>query len=177
MICVLRIIGYFVIFVNPVVGVLLSMFLDIIDGLLFGFGGFSLEEYHRFDKPVDYIQYVFMLIPAYFQPIFTIYVALLLFRTVGMLLYRRYHSRWLFVIFPNVAEYYFLLYFLNQAFGWFTYSGNEVTILLMLYLFKLLHEYYLHIMRDNKNIITFKLMYRLRLALGFRPIEGNPYIK
>ena len=156
---------------NPILGVIISILLDIADYYFFSFGRFRLSEYHAMDKPIDYIQYIFMIIPAIDTPILVPYLVLLWWRTVGMvgfelgLIKVKY-----FILFPNIAEYIFLAYFIIQwlkldisVFDWYVF----IPILL----FKLWQEWQLHKPKKSDRIMEDNFMYRFRRWLGFSPLK------
>ncbi len=146
----MRVSGYIYMLYRPLEGMILSIFLDILDWFILSFGKFKKEDYHKIDKPLDYLQYLF-LIPIVFNTyIFEAYMLLLGWRTIGQIIASKTGNRALYFFFPNIAEYLALLYFIKVRFNlnieldaWFIVAG--------LITFKLVQEYWIHIKKASHS--------------------------
>jgi hypothetical protein len=142
-IIVMRLSGYAVIPFYPLEGMILSIIFDYADWMIMTVSDLPKALYHRLDKIIDYIQYIVLIPVLYNTEIFPLYMIFLVWRTVGHILFEKYNNKKLFFIFPNMAEYLALLYFLNLRFNW-NLNVQSVEVLLMLLVFKLVTEYILH---------------------------------
>ncbi len=143
LVVILRIAGYFTILWYPLEGILLSMFLDILDWYILSWGGVPRSTYHKVDKPIDYIQYLFMIPPILSTPIFPTYMLFLIWRTIGHLVYYKTGKRAFFILFPNVAEYIAIVYFISERYG-LGVSANSLQVILIIIIFKIVMEVWLH---------------------------------
>lgn len=141
---VMRISGYVYMLYRPLEGILLSMLFDVLDWLILSFGKLPLKEYHNVDKPLDYLQYLF-LIPLVFNTyIFDAYILLLAYRTLGQFVVSYFKDRRLYFLFPNFAEYLALAYFLIQRFNW-NLELDSIYFIVSLTILKLVQEYWIHV--------------------------------
>ena len=129
----------------PLEALLASMLLDVLDSFFFAFANFDKKQYHNWDKALDYLHYLILLIVICKSPIFLVAVGLLVFRSIGHYLFNKTGDHRLFIIFPNIYEYYVLAYLLIIRFD-IVLSINSWQIWLGLFLFKLAQEYYVHFM-------------------------------
>lgn len=140
----MRLTGYVYIFFNPILGIFLSMFLDVLDWFILSFGRIKREDYDRIDKPLDYIQYLFLIPILFNTPIFNFYIFLLLYRTFGYIFVRLTKNEKLFIFFPNFAEYYALAYLLINEYD-INLSLYSFELFISLFLLKIFQEYWIHI--------------------------------
>ncbi|HVX92656.1 MAG TPA: hypothetical protein VHA74_00915 [Candidatus Dojkabacteria bacterium] len=149
-----RFLGYVFILYRPLEGILFSILFDILDFEILSIGNIHWKLYNKIEKPVDYFQYIFMLVPAYYTPVFLPYVILLGIRTMGMGAYYIFNSDRVFIIFPNMAEYFLLFYFIFQRLN-INISVVSWQFLAILYIFKLAQEYIMH--QKDSNDMGIKL--------------------
>lgn len=128
----------------PFYGMLLSILFDILDWFILSFGRLKREQYDNIDKPLDYLQYS-VLIPILINtPILFPYLLLLLYRTIGYYIVKKFNNEKLYIFFPNLAEYIALLYFFNIEFN-LNIEIFSTQIILSLIAIKLFQEYWIHI--------------------------------
>jgi hypothetical protein len=105
----IRIIGAFLFFINPWLGWLTFIFLDLIDSIpwrdVAKLGSF---EYEMIDKDVDTFIFVVMLMSSFYSDAFLALLGLLLFRLIGQMLFIRTKNESFLIIFPNLFEAYWL---------------------------------------------------------------------
>lgn len=139
-----RFLAYFLIYLSPVWGMVLAIFLDSWDWDYLEKYKVSKDWYHRIDKVVDYLEYLVIIPLILGTPIASLYMIFLVWRTIGTILYffAGMKTR-LFILFPNVAEYLALAYFISETyqFGW---NVTSLPWLVGLLIFKLLMELQLH---------------------------------
>ncbi|KKR06099.1 MAG: hypothetical protein UT34_C0001G0139 [candidate division WS6 bacterium GW2011_GWF2_39_15] len=162
LVIILRLLGYLVIPFKPLEGILLSMFLDCVDWWILSWGGIPKRMYHVLDKPLDYIQYLVMLIPLFHTPIFPAYALLLLWRTIGLIIYTKKHSNKIFALFPNVAELLALIYLISEKFN-LNINVLDFKILFLLLVIKVIQEFWLHYFSRG---VTYQWIYNLRKILS-----------
>ena len=93
------------IFWYPLWGLIWSFIFDILDArILLHMVGFSREQYHMWDKNIDWTAYVIMLTVASSYGMFLPLFLLLFFRFMGQFMYLRTHNTWFFIFFPNLFE-------------------------------------------------------------------------
>lgn len=104
---IIRIVAGFLFFWDPLVGWLVMVILDILDGQIFMHGlGMSQAVYHYTDKIFDMIVFGFMLVVAIGAPYFWLVAVLFGYRLVGQIIYFiNKNENWLlfFVNFFEVA--------------------------------------------------------------------------
>lgn len=139
-----RLANDFFMLVFPLPGLLLSIFWDIMDTYCFILGDFTRKEYHLFDKVMDYIHYLFVLLISYNLGTFNIIFAWFVFRSIGHVIHLFFKNDKIFIIFPNVFEYLVLaeLIFIGLK---LPYSIQNVWIVAAIVVIKTLHEIYIHL--------------------------------
>lgn len=99
----------------PLPGILAALILDAVDQTIFqGLSGVDLSGYQGYDKALD----IYYLAVAYIATLrnWTSYAAvrisrfLFYYRLVGVVLFELTGARWLLLVFPNVFEYFFIVY-------------------------------------------------------------------
>jgi hypothetical protein len=99
----------------PLPGILAALILDAVDQTIFqGLSGVDLSGYQGYDKALD----IYYLAIAYIATLrnWTNYAAvrisrfLFYYRLVGVVLFELTQFRWLLLVFPNVFEYFFIVY-------------------------------------------------------------------
>lgn len=139
-----RLLSYLSIYITPFWGMILAIYFDAWDWDYLQKYNMPKHWYHRIDKVVDYIEYIVILPLMFFTPVFYWYVGFLIWRTLGTLLYFFAKTKdSIFVLFPNVAEYIALFYFMSVTFslGWNVVSAPW---LLGIVIYKLAVELQLH---------------------------------
>lgn len=129
---------------NPFWGIVVSMILDMLDWYILSFAGLKVQQYHDIDKPLDYLQYIFLIPSVFNTSIFEAYIILLAWRTIGQIIFSKSNSHKIFILFPNIAEYLAFLYFFRLEFN-LNFQLDEPLIVFGLFLFKLIQECVLHI--------------------------------
>jgi hypothetical protein len=129
---------------NPFWGMVISMVLDMIDWHILGFSGLKHKYYHEIDKPLDYIQYLFLIPLVFNTTIFEPYILLLAWRTIGQVMFSKFNTHRIFILFPNIAEYLAFLYFFRLEFS-LNFQLDDPSIVFGLIIFKLAQESILHI--------------------------------
>ncbi len=114
-----RFLGFSIIFFNPVLGILISIYLDIWDWDYYNKYHFPVEKsYHRIDRLMDFVQYIVMYCFIWNSPVFWVYTGFFLLRFIGMVIFIFfYNNDGIFVFAPNIVEYIGLFYAVNIAFG------------------------------------------------------------
>jgi hypothetical protein len=152
------------IFNSPFFVVVTATFLDMIDGDLASQGVLSKSEYQILDKIMDNWWYLWVLIYSYFQlsNFFVFLFVLFVYRTVGFGLFLYRKNRKVFMFFPNFFENAFFLFFFVNYFGWHQLiSGiNLYYSLIVVFLLKLLDEYWLHVLKKSFVEDVFKFKWR-----------------
>jgi hypothetical protein len=162
-ISVIRISGYLYMFVDPIVGILVSFFFDIIDSwILYMFGVPYKGYYHSIDKRLDYLQYIIMIPLVVRYPIFPYFIAVLIYRTIGDLLVYITGKRYYFLFFPNFVEYIVLIFLVIDRYS-LPVKWDNPYIITALIAIKLVQEGVLHIFGKDKSYLTcFKYLPQLR---------------
>lgn len=156
---VVRLFLPFFIFSFPIVTVLLSYFVDMIDGdLLESFVGLKRKTYQKYDKLLDSWWLSFIMAYIYFNniPYYGWFLWLFLYRMFGVLLVMINGSEWLLFVFPNVFETFFVIYlFFPQWFGLEVGSLRDpIPLFIIITVITLIREYWLHI--ANRDIFNLK---------------------
>src|SRR3989344_4920178 len=81
----LRIFIPFLIFSKPLLALLLSLVLDMVDGQLFYFLGYRWDQYNKVDKLLDFWWYLFILFFFWGKTTFPIAAILFTYRSIGQL--------------------------------------------------------------------------------------------
>ena len=140
---ILRISVYFLIPFYPLEAIVVSILLDMIDWHILSWGNVTQGLYHKIDKPLDYLQYLFMIPPLLNTPIFIPYIALLVWRTIGHFLYEKFQKRFVFILFPNMGEYIAIVYLISNRFE-LNINPLAPNIFLLILSFKLAQETWIH---------------------------------
>lgn len=148
LVIVYRIAGYVFMMYRPLEGMIISFIFDMLDWWTFSFGKLPVEIYEDYDKPLDYIQYIFLIPLLYSTPIFLPYMLFLIWRTLGHLVYHKTLNRKFFILFPNIAEYIAFIYFLDLQVPLDLYPLSPLPFAGIL-LFKLFQEIGLHYSPKN----------------------------
>ena len=128
----------------------LTMFiLDLVDYNFALRSGITFKTYQNIDKALDAISRIYLVIAVYYHhlPLSWLILALLIFRSVGDLLYYTTRRELFFLVFPNILEFFFPAYlmYLFILGGQNKYQPIILAVLLLLSLIlKLVHEYSLH---------------------------------
>lgn len=105
----LRVIGALFIFFQPLIGIIISYFLDWFDSyLLIQRAGISRAQYHMLDKNLDEFWSVIMLIVGWHTPFVGLLAGLFVYRLIGHLVYLATNDTRIFLLFPNVFDFVFL---------------------------------------------------------------------
>lgn len=144
----LRIISAPLIFVWPLPAIILSVFLDIIDGDLAA-PVVTKKRYELVDKNLDLWWFVNIMIYALIKyPNYRIYLLILFsYRLIGQLIYYVSHNRKVLMLFPNFFEWIFYLIF---------FGINYYPFTLMVVLAKIFQEWFLHVADLSLKEIIFK---------------------
>lgn len=145
---VMRISGYIFMLFYPFEGLILSLFFDCLDQYFFAWGNIGKEHYHKWDKPIDYLEYPIILYLCLDTQVFPVIIILFAYRTIGHVLYYFRKDDKIFILFPNILEYYFLVYLVITRFN-FAININDWRIWLGLIIFKLIQEVYVHIFPND----------------------------
>lgn len=151
LVILIRVLSSFLVFWKPIEAIFLSFFLDIIDGTILAYYGWKREEYHRIDKPLDFFHYVLLLIVAMNTSVFFIALLLFIFRMIGHVLFEFSKDDRVFILFPNIFEYYLLLHLIFVKYIP-DLSVNRWWILLLLIIFKLCIEIFRHYFKFDWNM-------------------------
>lgn len=161
-----RFLCYFLIPFWPVEGMILAIILDILDYQYFAREGIAMDQYRLMDKPIDYLQYLFMIPLAITTPVWTLYWITLLWRTIGSLFKKYTGWKYTYVIFPNMAEYILLIYFMAERFDW-NIEVASYEVLLGLLTFKTIIELYIGFVTNKPELTLTEIMRKL---LGMEPL-------
>ncbi len=134
----------------PVLMVIASVLLDIIDGLIFATAGFNIKKYQYWDKWADLFWYSFVLIYVFYsypnKLLLVIFSLLYVLRLVGHTLFFLTRNRRFFFYCPNVFEAFFWFYLLALK------TNPELlklpTVIYALIIaagLKLIQEYHIHV--------------------------------
>lgn len=159
---ILRIVAPALLFVSPWVGCIVNLFLDMIDGLVFEKAGFSNARYNRFDKPLDFYWYVWIMIYILANratiPHVWLFGAFFIIRLIGQIGYSITENHMFYFYFPNIFEAFFWAYVLNDVTGWsdFRKTSSLLIWLAVVLAFKIPIEYFLHVAKLSVTNIIFK---------------------
>ncbi|MDO8551245.1 MAG: hypothetical protein Q7S03_01000 [bacterium] len=145
----LRVFLPFLIFFHPLLVFLLFNLLDFIDYTFFVKLGTKQKDYQMVDKALDLFSQFFIMLFGLSTPYAPFFLFLFSFRLFGSLLYFFTRKHIFFLVFPNLIEVLFLAHLLSLYLG-----GYFFPLLLILFLLKVLQEYFIHIQ-----------IYRLRTPL------------
>ena len=141
----------------PLLGALLAIALDYVDFELYrDFNHGNLEHYQEMDKILDMY---YLSIEAYVTASFknrtvkkTLF-ALYIYRFLGFILFTFTQNIWVLLIFPNVFEALFIFYLASKRIfkkDIIPSFKSLIPILLILFILKLIHEYFIHITTVEK---------------------------
>lgn len=148
-------IGLFI-FRYPLFGGIASIIADYFDlQILMAIDPQHIGMYQELDKMLDFY---YLSIEAYvamkWKVRFVKYTALFLYiyRLIGTIIFETYKLEWILVVFPNVFEYFFLIYYVYRKF--FTHNiflNKRVVVGLVLAILvpKIAHEYLLHVNKTH----------------------------
>ena len=105
----LRICTPLLIFIQPLLALGTSLVLDAIDGQLFFNAGYRWEQYNRVDKILDYWWYICIIIFFWSSALFIPALLFFIFRSIGQALGIILKKEKIYVLFPNILEWFFLL--------------------------------------------------------------------
>ncbi|HRI05957.1 MAG TPA: hypothetical protein PLV59_03375 [Candidatus Dojkabacteria bacterium] len=146
----LRIGAYLFIPFYPLEAIALSIILDMLDWHILSWGNVPKEVYHKIDKPLDYIQYIFMIPMLIGTHIFIAYMGLLIWRTIGHYLYSKYQKRFVFILFPNIAEYIAIVYLVSERFH-LNIDPLSTQVFTLILIFKLIQEIWIHYLAKGSS--------------------------
>ncbi len=149
-IVILRILFAPLIFIWPLISIILSFFLDIIDVEFASKGVLTLEKYERYDKALDLWWYITIMAFSWFYLSDYKIILLILFalRIIGSIIFFIKNNRRIFFIFPNFFEnVFFLIFFstyfkqLNILLGEKFFYFSIITVITL----KIFQEWWIHI--------------------------------
>lgn len=149
-IVLLRIIAAPLIFIWPLLSVILSFFLDVVDIEFASRRVLTLSKYERYDKALDTWWYINVMIFAWFQMPNYRYILLILFvfRSIGEVIFFIKNDRRIFFLFPNFFENIFFLIFFSIYFKPLHFLLSEKYIyfsLSVVIIAKIFQEWWVHI--------------------------------
>lgn len=136
---------------HPLLIFILVSLLDCVDFVLLRGAGLEMKDYQRIDKSLDLYFQFFMMLFGLSTGYFVIFLALYLYRLLGIFFYfKRLNRHWL-VASPNLVEVLFLSFVLSNAF-----ALNFASVLAVLFVLKMIQEYYL-ILSERSGLTVFEL--------------------
>jgi len=146
----LRILSAPLIFIWPLLSIILSFFLDIIDIEFASRKVLTLDEYERQDKILDLWWYLNAVIFSWFHLPYYRFLLLILFifRAIGEVIFFIKNDRKVFFLFPNFFENIFFLIFLSVYFKQLNFLLNSKFIFFSLsvaIIAKIFQEWWIHI--------------------------------
>jgi hypothetical protein len=160
----LRFIFPMFIFSFPALTVFVAIFLDAVDGEFASQEVLSHEKYQIVDKLMDNWFDLWALAYSYFafNDFFIFLLILIVFRFIGLAVFLKFGRRGALVIFPNFFENAFLLFFFVSLFnlGFLITGVNLYYSLTAVFVFKILQEYWLHILKKSLVEDVFKFGWR-----------------
>lgn len=149
-IVILRIVSAPLIFVWPLLSIILSFFLDIIDIEFASRGVLTLKEYERFDKSLDLWWYTNAMVFSwlYLFEYRNFLLILFILRIIGDAIYFIKKNRRIFFIFPNFFENVFFLVFFSLSFKQLNFLLDKkyfLISLLAVIIIKIFQEWWIHI--------------------------------
>ncbi len=148
--CLLRLITVFLIFINPLMALVFQLALDILDGINASRGGVLKRQYHNIDKGLDIYWYLITLIYFILQQRFlqfqNLLIILFLWRVFGYLMFLWKGKKIWFAICPNFYEQVVILIIISEVLGpqFLREPGWRELLLGVLFTIKLLQEFLLH---------------------------------
>ena len=144
---ILRILVAPLIFIWPLLSIIVSFFLDLIDAD-FAHKVVSKKLYQIIDKNLDLWWFINVMIYSYIKyPDYKIYLLILFaYRFLGQLIYYISGNRNILLFFPNFFEWVFFLIFLGKNYYPSVIAGQTFySILLVIFFVKIFHEWFLHV--------------------------------
>lgn len=110
----LRFILPFYVFVDPLMGTIVSVFMDGPDGYFSFKAGRSWQWYHKWDKLADYWWYILIMVYALLHqlPIVNYLAILFILRSIGQFITLKKKESWMLIFFPNILENYWIAFVL-----------------------------------------------------------------
>lgn len=132
------------IFVNPLIAWVSSLFFDGFDGQLFWESGINWKVYNAVDKVLDYWWYLFILTYFYLEAteFIVIALALLAYRTLGQVVGVVMSYEKAYLVFPNLYEWFFVFAVIVGLGGWLALG---LALLTAMFFEWLIHSSNLHI--------------------------------
>jgi len=139
-------------FIDPIYAIIVDLVYDGIDGWFFRY--FMKVEttsliYQNYDKLFDYLFYIALIIALFRVQIhyFPVFFALLIFRSIGQIVYFIKHDRKILFYFPNLFEETALVVLLFERFSPNQFAKPLIIIVLALIVvvFKIANEYMIHV--------------------------------
>ena len=130
LIILVRILIPFIIFVHPLIAFVFSQVADAFDGQMYFNAKVRWHVYNRIDKTLDYWWYIFIIIyfNIHFPSLFILAVGLLIYRTIGQFYSMYFNKEKVFIFFPNILEWFFVLLILFPNINTFIALGASVLI-------------------------------------------------
>ncbi len=149
-IILLRLLSAPLIFLWPLISIILSFFLDIIDIEFASRGILTLSEYERSDKALDLWWYSnAMLFSWFYLPYYRLFLlTLFIFRIVGDAIFFLKNNRRIFFLFPNFFENIFLLIFFSLYFKQLNFLLDKKYFFISIsiaIIIKIFQEWWIHI--------------------------------
>lgn len=162
-----RILAALYILVEPFWGFVAYLFFDFVDGYLFSKPGLTTVQYMKFDRPLDWLGYLTMLVVVSNTRFFPFFLILLGFRLVGQIYYMKTSNVKYYILFPNFYEVFYVwfivLYLLDGRY--FIVGAREVLFLILLFIFQFIRELLIH--KYQHDYLKKHGQYKIALKLGF----------
>lgn len=140
-----------IIFTHPFVAMFINLFLDAPDGFISYKAGWPWKKYHVYDKIFDWWWYVFILIYSFSLPVFSVILILFSMRSVGQLYSAITKDEKFLLYFPNIMEWYFVLYMVATRLlssGFEVFSLGNLILLLIATIVAISQEYRIHVKKS-----------------------------
>lgn len=146
----LRIASPFLVFKDPVLGLFIVWFLDLIDGDIASLGVLTKKQYQEVDKALDFWWYTIALIWSftYLPNYFTLLSSLFLLRLLGTVMFYVKHNKKVLFFFANYYENVLILLLLGtyaQKLSFLIEKPAYYYWMALAIVFKIAQEYWLHI--------------------------------
>ncbi len=142
----------FNIFSHPIFSSIASGFLDYTDCYLAFRAGFKWQQYHLYDKVMDYWWYIFIFLYSWNTEIRIVILILFVYRSIGQMVALITGNEKIFLYFPNVLEKYFFLYVISGIFPQtrnFFQGYNIIIPLFISFVLGIHGEYMIHIQKSS----------------------------
>ncbi|MFA6390117.1 MAG: hypothetical protein WCX78_00055 [Patescibacteria group bacterium] len=143
----LRILTAPLIFVWPLISIILSVFLDLIDAD-FAHMVVSKKHYQLIDKNLDLWWFINIMIFSNINyPDYKIFLLILfIYRLIGQFVYYISRYRGILLFFPNFFEWVFILIFFGKNYFPLILQGTTyILILIVIFIVKIFQEWFFHI--------------------------------